>query len=319
MSALLTGATGFLGPRLVQRLRAAGEAVSLLSRNPAQARARLGEPGQPGSIEAHAWDPAAGPPPLESFTHGGAPVGQVIHLLGEPVAEGRWTADKKRRIHDSRVIGTRHLVSAIEALPAAARPKVLVSASAVGYYGDRGDELLDEQAAPGSGFLPEVCVAWEREAERAAALGLRVVRVRIGIVLGEGGGALARMLTPFRLGAGGRLGSGRQFMPWIHADDVVGVLLHAAGHPGIRGALNAVGPAPVRNADFTSALGAVLHRPAVLPVPVTALRLLFGELAQVLLSSQRVVPRVATESGYRFAFPTLEGALASAVGSGAAA
>jgi uncharacterized protein (TIGR01777 family) len=231
----------------------------------------------------------------------------VFNLAGEPVAEGRWTADKKRRIRESRVLGTRNLVAGLAAVEK--RPRVLVSASAVGYYGERGDEELVETSAAGRGFLAEVCAAWEREALAAADLGMRVVCVRIGIVLARGGGALAKMLTAFRLGAGGKLGDGRQWMPWIHLDDVAGILLHASQDVRIQGALNAVGPCPVTNADFTRALAKAVHRPAFLTVPKTALRLAFGEMGYILTESQRVLPQVAEQTGYAFKHPELDGAL----------
>jgi uncharacterized protein (TIGR01777 family) len=235
----------------------------------------------------------------------------VFNLAGEPVAEGRWTQDKKRRIRDSRVIGTSKLVAGLRELDR--KPTVLVSASAVGYYGDRDDQELDETSEVGRGFLAEVCAAWEREALAAEALGVRVVCVRIGIVLARSGGALARMLTPFKLGAGGRLGSGKQWMPWIHLDDVVGVLLHAARNEVVRGAMNAVSPQPVTNAEFTRALGRALHRPAFLSMPKAALRIAFGEMSEVVMASQRVLPRVAESTGYNFRHPGLEGALAAAL------
>jgi uncharacterized protein (TIGR01777 family) len=227
------------------------------------------------------------------------------------VAEGRWTVERKRRIRDSRVLGTRHLVAGLAAEES--RPRVLVSASAVGFYGDRGDEELDETSSAGQGFLAEVCAEWEREALEAERLGIRVVCARIGIVLAHGGGAMAKMITPFRLGAGGRLGSGKQWMPWVHLDDVVGILMHASRDARIRGAVNAVGPGPVTNADFTRALGRALHRPAVLPVPSLALRVAFGDMSEILVASQRVFPRAAERTGYAFAHPELGGALAAAL------
>jgi uncharacterized protein len=297
MRALITGATGFVGRRLAERL----ERPVVLSRRPARATELLGD------VEAYAWEPEAAPPPAEALRD----VEAVFHLAGEPVAAGRWTAARKARIRSSRVESTRNLVAALEASPA--RPRVLVSASAVGYYGSRGDEVLEESSPPGDGFLAEVSRAWEAEALRAETLGVRVVTPRIGIVLGKGGGALARMLPPFKLGLGGPLAGGRHWMPWIHLDDLVGILLHAARSEGLRGALNAVGPAPVTNRHFTRALAAALHRPAFFPVPVLALRLMFGELASALLASQRVVPRVAEQTGYRFQFPGVEQALRAAV------
>ena len=302
MRAAVSGATGFIGKRLLEQLTR----PVVLTRDPRRAASTL------GNIEAHAWDPIAGPPPLEALRG----LDAVFHLAGDPVADGRWTEEKKCRIRDSRVLGTRHLVESLSRLPQDERPKVLVSASAVGYYGDRGDDLLTEDASPASDFLAEVCQAWERESQAAATLGIRVVNPRTGIVLGAGGGALAKMLLPFRLGLGGRLGSGRQWMPWIHLHDEVGLLLHAAGRDDVSGPLNATAPQPVTNREFTATLARVLHRPAWLPVPVLALKLATGDFAEVLIASQRVVPAVAERSGYAFKFPQLQGALESILASG---
>lgn len=295
MKALITGGTGLLGSELLANL---SDAV-VLSRDPASTTRKLG--GAP----AVRWDPATEAAPLEALQG----VEAIFNLAGEPVAEGRWTENKKRRIRDSRVLGTRNLVAGLRALDR--KPEVLVSASAVGYYGDRGDEELDESSHAGRGFLAEVCTEWEREALAAEALGVRVVCVRIGIVLAPGGGALARMLTPFKLGAGGRLGSGKQWMPWIHIDDVVGVLLHASRTAAVRGAINAVSPHPVTNGEFTRALGRAVHRPAFIPVPKTALRIACGEMSEILMASQRVLPRVVERTGYAFKHTELDDALAA--------
>jgi uncharacterized protein (TIGR01777 family) len=234
----------------------------------------------------------------------------VVHLAGESVGEGRWTPEKKSRIRSSRVQGTRTLVSYLKGR--AQRPEVLVSASAVGLYGDRGDELIGDDAAPGSGFLAEVAEAWEAEADRAAEVGIRVVKLRIGIVLSPEGGALGKMLPPFRLGVGGPIGSGKQWFPWVHLDDVVSTIEWALTTPTARGAYNLVGPEPVRQRDFAKALGAAVGRPAVLPAPAFALRLAFGEFAdEGLLSGQRCVPGRLQAEGYGFRHPTLAGALAA--------
>jgi uncharacterized protein len=294
MRTLVTGATGLIGSRLVERLD--GIAV-VLSRDPVKAGRRFAE------VEAHAWAPEAGPPPSTALHD----LDVVFHLAGEPVGAGRWTAERKRRIRESRVLGTRHLIGGLADQPH--RPRVLVSASAVGYYGDRGDDELDETSSAGRDFLAEVCAEWEREALAAESLGIRVVCVRTGIVLARDGGALAKMLTPFRLGAGGKLGGGKQWMPWIHLDDVVGLLMHASREDQIRGALNAVGPRPVTNAELTRTLGQALHRPAFFSVPRTALRLAFGEMSGILTASQRVLPRVALRTGYAFQHADLGGAL----------
>ena len=294
MKALVTGATGLVGQQLVRRL---GEAV-VLTRDVAQGQARLG-----AGVRAFAWQPEAEPPPAAAFEG----VDVVFHLAGEPVAEGRWTAEKKRRIRDSRVLGTRQLVATLQGL--SALPRALICASAVGFYGSQGDRELREAAPRGEGFLAEVTESWEAEARAAERLGIRVVTARLGIVLSPQGGALARMLTPFRLGVGGMLGDGRQWMPWVHIDDVVGLLLHAARDERLRGPLNVVSPAPVTNADFTRALGRALGRPTILTVPRLALRAVFGELAEALLQSQRVLPGAALETSYGFSYRDVEVAL----------
>lgn len=293
MRTLVTGATGLIGRKLIERL----DRSVVLSRDPARARG-LGE------AETYAWLPEAQTPPPEAL----AGVAVVFNLAGEPVGDARrWTAERKRRIRDSRVIGTRNLVAGLAAQER--RPKVLVSASAVGYYGDCGDDPVDERTRAGQGYLAEVCVEWEAEALAAERLGIRVVCVRTGLVLAAGGGALAKMLPAFRLGMGGRVGSGEQWMPWIHLDDVVGILLHASRDERIRGAINAVSPTPTTNAEFTRELGQAVHRPAVLSVPKAALRLVFGEMSQIITASQRVLPSVAECTGYVFKYPELVPAL----------
>ena len=298
MRALVTGATGFVGRRLMERL---GGGV-VLSRDPKAARERLGP-----SADAFGWNPEEAAAPARAFDG----VETVFNLAGEPVAEGRWTAGKKQRIRDSRVLGTRNLVKTLESLRQ--RPSVLVAASAVGFYGDRGDELLEETSDPGEDFLAEVCRAWEAEALKALTFGMRVVMARIGIVLDRSGGALAKMLPPFRLGLGGRMGSGQQWMPWIQLDDLVAMLVHAAENAGVVGAMNAVAPAPARNREFTEVLARLLKRPAVFPVPKLALRLALGEVSDVLLGSQRAMPRVALQTAFRFRYPELVGALTAAL------
>ena len=296
MKALVTGATGFVGPRLLRLL----DKPVVVSRNPDRARQSIGHLA--GRIVR--WDPMEGPPPPEAFEG----IDVVYHLAGESVAGARWTTAQKARIRDSRVVGTRHLVQGIA--QAATKPATLVSASAVGYYGSRGDEELTESASPADDFLARVCVEWEQEAMAAARLGVRVVTARTGIVLGSGsGGALAKMLTPFKLGAGGPLGNGRQWMPWIHVADLARLYVHAADHGEIRGPMNSVAPNPVRNSEFTKALGRQLHRPAFMPAPYLGLRIVFGEFAQVLFASQRVIPKVALDTGFTFQFPDITSAL----------
>jgi uncharacterized protein (TIGR01777 family) len=298
MKALVTGATGFVGQALVRRL----ERPVVLTRDPPRARVVLG-----AEAEVRSWDPER---PLGQELFDG--VEAVFHLAGEPVAEGRWDQKKKERIRSSRVVGTRRIV---EAMRRSVRPpRVFVCASAIGYYGDRADEPLDEAATTGKGFLAEVCRSWEEEAMRAASFGTRVVALRIGLVLGPGGGALKRMLFPFKLGLGGRLGSGRQWMSWIHLDDLVELSLYAASCDRWSGRVNAVAPEPVTNRLFTRTLASVLGRPAFFPVPSFALRLALGEFATALLSSQRVLPRSAEQGGYRFRYPSLEGALRNLLG-----
>ena len=301
MKVVITGATGFIGRKLVGRLLADGHEVLALTRDVEAARVRL-----PVRCACAVWDPAAGPAPhvLEGAD-------AVVHLAGEGVADGPWTPARREAIRRSRVAGTHALVGAIAAVPKSARPAAFLSASAIGYYGDRGEEVLDESADPGTDFLAGVCRAWEGEALAAEELGVRSVAVRVGVVLGKDGGALAKMLPPFQLGIGGRLGSGRQWMSWIHLDDLVSLLVFLIGNGRATGPVNGVAPEPVTNASFTAALGKALHRPVLLPVPAFALRLALGEMASVLLASQRVLPRAAERLGFRFRYPELAGALAA--------
>lgn len=298
MRTVITGATGLIGRRLTSAL--SGELV-VLSRNPSAAARTL------AATSFVAWDGRA---PVDPAVFDGADA--VIHLAGEPVAEGRWSAAKKAAIEESRVLGTRRIAASIAA--ARTRPRVLLTASAVGYYGDRGDEPLTEESAPGTDFLARVCVGWEQEARAIEALGVRTCMLRIGIALAREGGALARMLPLFRAGLGGRLGDGKQWMPWIHVDDVVGLFLHAARSEDVRGPVNVVAPEGATNEAFTRELARALHRPAFFGVPKAALRVAMGELAGVVLGSQRVLPRRAIETGYAFRFPSLNDALGDLVG-----
>jgi hypothetical protein len=297
----VTGATGLIGQQLVEALRADGAEVSVLTRDPAQARQKLGD------VEALAWNLMSGPAPLAALEGRDA----VIHLAGEPVAQ-RWSSEAKRAIEASRVTGTRNLLAGLRA--AAERPPVLISSSAIGYYGPRGAEPLDEEAPPGTDFLAEICVEWENEARRAEELGLRTVQVRTGIVLDSSGGALAKMLPPFRLGIGGPVAGGRQYMSWIHTADVVGMMLAALTDERFSGAINATAPEPVTNSEFSSVLGKVLHRPAFAPVPAFALRVLYGEMAEMVTTGARVVPAKPLVLGYEFKHAQLEQALRSALG-----
>ena len=301
MRIAITGATGFIGQRLVRRLIADGDEPVALTRRPEEARALL-----PVRCAVAAWDPGRGTVDAEALRGAGA----VVHLAGESVAGGRWTAARKRAILDSRVAGTRALIAALRGLAPGERPPVLVAASAIGIYGDRGDEPLDERSSRGAGFLADVCAAWEAETRPAADIGMRLATVRIGIVLGREGGALRAMLPPFRLGVGGRLGGGAQWMSWIHVDDLVELFVTALRNGAASGVVNGVAPQPVTNAEFTRVLAGVLGRPAFLPAPAPALRLALGEMAVILLASQRVVSRAERDFGVAFRHPDLVGALA---------
>jgi uncharacterized protein len=290
----VTGAGGLVGSALVSTLRASGHRViPLVRRAP-----RAGE-------DALGWDPSSG-----SITPAAPALDAVIHLAGESIMGLRWTAAKKQRIRESRTAATRLLVQTLVRLPRP--PAVLISASAIGYYGSRGDEVLTEDSRPGIGFLADVARDWEAATAAAIAHGLRVVNPRIGVVLSARGGALAKMLTPFRLGVGGVVGDGTQWMSWIALDDVVGAIRHALATESLRGPVNAVAPEPVTNAELTRTLGRVLRRPTLVPLPTFAARMAMGEMADaLLLASQRVVPARLQASGYVFRRPSLEGALRS--------
>ena len=302
MRITLTGATGRIGQSIVGALRDRGDDVTVLTRNPDGARATLG-----AGVEAVEWDPKSGPAPASALSGRDA----VVHLAGEDVGQ-RWSEDVKREILESRELGTRNLVAGIRA--AEPRPRTLVSASASGVYGPRGDEAVDETVAAGDDFLAGVVVAWEREAQAAEELGLRVVLMRTGIVLDKEGGALSKMLTPFRLGVGGPVAGGRQYMPWIHRDDAVGLYLAAIdGGTAWSGAINVSAPTPVTNKQFSKALGKALHRPAFSPVPAAALKVLSGEMSMIVTGGVDMVPRRATDLGYRFRHPEVGEALRAAL------
>jgi uncharacterized protein (TIGR01777 family) len=292
---VVTGASGLIGRRLLKVLAADGHSLHVLSRH---AGTNL-----PPGVRLSVWDAVRGEPPAESLQDADA----VLHLAGEPVAQ-RWTAHARQAIRESRVAGTRNLVQALAKLPR--KPGVLVCASAVGYYGSRGDEVLSESSSPGADYLARLCVDWEKEAQAAEASGIRVVRIRTGLVLDARGGALPRMLPPFRMGVGGKLGSGKHWMSWIHLDDLAALFPFALANP-VSGPLNGVAPHPVINSEFTRALAAALHRPAIFPVPALALRALFGEMSEVLLSSQRALPQAAEAAGFRFRYSRLAPALAA--------
>ncbi len=296
MRVLVSGARGFVGGALVDRLSADGHGVRALC------RARRGA-SPPVAGELYPWHVETAPPPGEALEG----VDAVVHLAGEPVA-GLWTRRKRAAIENSRVLGTRKLVAGLAALPDEGRPKTLVSASAVGYYGERGDAELTEDEPAGDAFLARVCARWEHEAAQAAALGVRVVSLRIGIVLGSGGGALRSMLPAFHCGLGGSLGSGRQWWSWIERGDLVELIVFAL-ESELAGPVNAVAPGVVRQRTFAQTLGRVLGRPTLCPAPAWALRLIAGGFSSELLSSKRVVPARLEELGFRFTHPELEGAL----------
>jgi uncharacterized protein (TIGR01777 family) len=299
----VTGATGTIGSALVKDLLARGDEVVALTRDPESAREKLGE-----SISAVRWGkPAAEPAPADALSGCDA----VVHLLGEPVDQ-RWTDEARQEIRNSRVFATRYLIAGLrEADP---RPKVLVSQSAIGVYGPRGDEAVDESEPIGAGFLAEVVRDWEGEARAAEELGMRVALMRTGVVLSESGGALATMLTPFKLGVGGPVAGGRQYVPWVHMEDVVGALICALEDDRVRGPVNLTAPEPVTNRELSKALGRVLRRPALMPVPAFAVKLLYGEMSSVVTTGARVVPARLAEIGYRFRRPGLEDALRAATG-----
>lgn len=292
-SITITGATGLIGTRLVDTLRARGDDVTILSRS-----------GRDGTV---AWDPVAGPAPEAALRGRDA----VVHLAGEPVAQ-RWNARVKQAILESRETGTRNLVDAIAALDGE-RPQTLVCSSAVGYYGKHGDERVAEDTPAGDDFLADVCVRWEREAQKAADHGLRVVLIRTGVVLDRSGGALKTMLPPFKMGVGGPVAGGGQYMPWIHVDDIVGMYVAAIDNPSWSGPYNGAAPEPVTNKAFSKALGKALHRPAFSPVPAFALKILYGDMAEIVTEGQRAVPERALAAGYAFAHPDLDEALRSAL------
>jgi uncharacterized protein (TIGR01777 family) len=293
MNVLVTGSTGLVGSALVRFLVAGGHRVTRLVRSP-----------QTTTEPAAIWDPDKGE--IDAAALEGLHV--VIHLAGENIAGGRWNAERKARIRNSRVQGTRLLSETLARLTRP--PKALLSASAIGYYGSRGDEMLREESYPGTDFLADVCRDWEAAAGPARDKGIRVVSMRIGVILSAQGGALVKMLTPFKFGAGGRVGNGRQYMSWITLDDVIGAIHHCGMTESLQGPVNLVAPNPVTNLEFTKTLGRVLWRPTIMPLPAFAARLMFGELADaLLLSSTRVAPGRLLATNYVFGFPQLEGAL----------
>jgi uncharacterized protein len=331
MRIAITGATGLIGRRVVAALRQRGDDVTVLSRDPGQATEQLnkstqsagapgktsGEPGDvtgtygttTGALDAQSWVPTREPAPSQALAGRDA----IVHLAGENIAQ-RWSAAAKQAIRDSRVIGTRQLVQGIGELTEAERPRVLVSGSAIGYYGAHGDEPIDEDVSAGSDFLAQTCQAWEAEADAAAERhGVRVVKLRTGVVLDREGGALAKMLPPFRLGVGGPVAGGHQYISWVHPQDLVGIVLAAIDDSHWLGAINATAPQPQRNSDFSKTLGRVLHRPSLLPVPAVGLKLMYGEMSEIVTTGARVLPAKALVLGYEFHYPELEAALHAAL------
>ena len=308
MRVTVTGASGLIGSSLVAELRERSDEVTVLSRDPARARGLLG-------VEALGWDPLAEAAPVAALAGRDA----VVHLAGENIAQ-RWSARAKRAIRESRVTGTRNLLAGLEAAGregdgrGGGRPRILISGSAVGYYGPRGEEPLDEDSPPGNDFVAEICIAWEAEAAKASELGMRVVLVRTGVVLDRDGGALAKMLPPFRLGVGGPVAGGRQYMSWIHREDLVGMIRAALRDERWSGPANGTAPEPVTNREFSHALGHALHRPSLLAVPGFALGLLYGEMAEIVTTGARVMPAKPLVLGYEFRHPELDEALRSALG-----
>jgi len=304
MRVTITGASGLIGGALVSELTGREDEVTVLTRDPDRARAKLGP-----EVQALRWDPMSEPAPAQALAGRDA----VVHLAGEPVAQ-RWSEQAKRAIRDSRVVGTRNLVEGLRALEAGVRPDTLVSSSATGYYGPHGAEPIDEEAPAGEDFLARVCVAWEAEARVAAEqLGMRAVQVRTGVVLDRSGGALEKMLPPFRLGVGGPVAGGGQYMAWIHRDDLIGMMLAALDDERWSGPVNATAPEPATNRELSRALGRVLHRPSLLPVPGLALRALYGDMAEIVTTGVRAVPAKALVLGYEFEHSTLDEALRAAL------
>jgi uncharacterized protein (TIGR01777 family) len=309
---LVTGATGFIGRSLCNRLTDAGHEVAAVSRDPLTAAARLGTGSAAhGGPRLHAGLTVHGSLAAAWAACTAVPYDAVINLAGAPIAEGRWTPERKRILRASRVDLARELADLITRSPV--QPAVLISASASGYYGDASGRELDESAPAGQGFLADLCREWEQAALAAGGAGVRVCIARLGLVLGPGGGLIARLLPLFRAGLGGRLGSGRQWMPWIHRDDVIGLITHLLQRGDLSGAFNVAAPTPVTNAEFTRALARAVRRPALVAVPAVALRIAFGEMGGMLTASQRMVPRRALAEGYRFAFPELGEALKGVV------
>jgi uncharacterized protein len=310
MRILISGSTGLVGSALLPRLSREGHTVVKLVR-PTPPNPNAADQSDRSHFEAVSWSPQDGT--LGERAEG---ADAIVHLAGVSIAHGRWNPARKKALRDSRVAATGRLIESLKMLTHP--PRIFIAASAIGFYGNRGDEELTESSAPGTDFLAQLCVDWEAESSRASEFGARVVQLRSGVILARDGGALPQIALPFRFGAGGPVGSGRQWMSWIALDDVTGIVSYALAKAEMIGPYNVVAPQPARNADFARALGRVLHRPAFLPAPAFALRLALGEMADaLLLSSQRVLPQKIAQTTYRFAHPQLEGALRSALKIGA--
>ncbi len=301
MKVLITGATGFVGRQIVRQLLEAGDEVVVLTRNVAKGILTLGN-----GCEFFVWSDTNRPAPAEAF----AGVDGVINLMGEGIAEKRWSEEQKRRIYDSRIKGTASLLETMGRLEK--RPSVFVSTSAVGIYGNRETEELTEASATGDDFLARLCKDWEKEASHAMALGIRLAIIRVGVVLGKNGGALKKMLPIFKFGAGGRVGSGKQVMSWVHVEDLAAMFVRALKDPSIQGVYNGTAPGPVTNEEFTKVLGKVLRKPTIAPAPAFAMKLVFGEMSAVLLEGQRVLPAKFQEARFSYRYPGLEAALRDA-------
>lgn len=298
MKVLVTGGTGFVGRSLVKKLVENNHEVILLTRNSEAAKQAL-----PFPLKIFKWDPEAFTPPKEAYDN----IDAIVHLAGESIAAGRWNDKQKNRIMNSRVLSTRNLLTGL--IASGAKPKVLVLASAIGIYGDRGNETLLENSPQGIGFLADVCRAWEKEGSQPGLPSIRTVNLRIGVVLGKEGGALAKLIPLFKLGAGGPVGSGKQWMSWIHKEDLVEMILFSLSHENISGPINAVAPNPATNAQFSSALGKALNRPAFMPAPAIALKIALGEMSELVLASQKVEAKKITDCSFVFKYPKVQEAL----------
>jgi len=302
MKYLVTGATGFVGQRVVKQLTDGGDQVVILTRNIAKGALYFGN-----KCQYFLWSDTSQLPPIEAFDG----VDVVINLMGEGIADKRWDENQKKKIHDSRIVATSNLVEVMKGLTK--KPSAFISASAVGIYGNRGNEEINESSSTADDFLARICKDWEESALKAKNLGLRTAIIRIGVVIGKDGGALKKMLPIFKLGAGGPVGSGKQFMSWIHVDDIAGMFVRAGKDSSIEGIYNGTSPYPATSKDFARELGKVLHRPAFAPAPAIALKIVFGEMSQVLLDGQKVLPTKFKEKKFSYRYPTLEMALTESI------